>query len=1008
MRATNKQLTLLSETERLALYALPDFDPNQRLEYLTLTDAEQQLMYSRHDLSGKIYCALQMGYFKAKQLFFRFSWEETVSEDVTFIGQHYFSEQALELHPITKHEHYVQCHAIADLFGYQLWSKHFKPLVHQKIQQIILRDINPQFIMIELLSFFNEKKIIRPRYTTLQMIISEILNKERQRLKNLLNLTLDDSSRSALQKLLLEENTLSGLAALKQDAKDFKLRMITTERQKLATIRPLYYLAKTVLPQLQLSKQNIHYYASLIHYYTIYDLRERLQPEQTYLYLLCYLWLRYQQINDNLVDAFCHCLKQFEEETKEKADEKFQQYILSQQSDLLMMKRLAQFYVDEHLSDQLTFGAVRQQVFAIVPKDELQNKVGHAHEKPIRKIDFQWEMVDLCMHRFKNYLRPLAMDIDFTCATPNNPWLITLQQFRDFFSDQKKLDKKRISKCTEGTVPKRLKPYLLEMHSEKITPRAERYEFWVYRQLKKRFKAGELYLEDSIHHRSLNQELVSLAEKEALLQQLDIPAFRRPIDQQINQLFSQLNELWLTLNRNLKQGKLTHLRYDPIKKTLHRQRFKEYKEEPQHHFYAQLPLRDITDVLQFVNERCDFLSAFTHIQPRYAKEPAEKNSLIAAIIAQGMNHGNLNMAAISDIPYDRLQDAYQSRIRLSTLKAANDIISNDIAQMPIFPFYSLDFLVLYGGVDGQKYEVENPTLKARYSKKYFKKGRGVVAYTLLANHIPLQVQLIGAHEHESYFAFDIWHNNSTEVMPDVITGDMHCVNKANFAIMHWFGGKLFPRFTDINAERKHIYSACNPAEYDGFLIQPVDQLNRQLIEEEWPNLQRIIATLGLKEMTQSTLVRKLCTYTPANRTRQALFEFDKLIRSIHTLNYLLDPKISRDTHWSQNRVESYHQLRGAIAQAYGKKQLLGRTDLALEVSNQCGRLIANAIIHYNSAILSKLRDKLEAEWNQKGLALLRKISPVAWQHIHFQGHFMFAEEHIIDLDEIIKQLKLGA
>ena len=142
--------------------------------------------------------------------------------------------------------------------------------------------------------------------------------------------------------------------------------------------------------------------------------------------------------------------------------------------------------------------------------------------------------------------------------------------------------------------------------------------------------------------------------------------------------------------------------------------------------------------------------------------------------------------------------------------------------------------------------------------------------------------------------------------------------------------------------------------------------------------------------------------------KDEIFEFDKLIRSIHTLKYMLDPSIQSNTHRSQNRVESYHQLRGAIAQAYGKKQLLGRTDLALEVSNQCGRLIANAIIHYNSAILSKLRDKLEAEWNQKGLALLRKISPVAWQHIHFQGHFMFAEEHIIDLDEIIKQLKLGA
>ena len=48
-----------------------------------------------------------------------------------------------------------------------------------------------------------------------------------------------------------------------------------------------------------------------------------------------------------------------------------------------------------------------------------------------------------------------------------------------------------------------------------------------------------------------------------------------------------------------------------------------------------------------------------------------------------------------------------------------------------------------------------PTIKARYSRKYFGKGKGVVAYTLLANHVPLETELIGANEHESHYVFDI-------------------------------------------------------------------------------------------------------------------------------------------------------------------------------------------------------------------------------------------------------------
>jgi hypothetical protein len=67
------------------------------------------------------------------------------------------------------------------------------------------------------------------------------------------------------------------------------------------------------------SQQNLNYYANLAHYYTIYDLR-RMKPEQVHLYLLCYAWKRYRQLNDNLIDALCYHMKQLEDETKEKAE----------------------------------------------------------------------------------------------------------------------------------------------------------------------------------------------------------------------------------------------------------------------------------------------------------------------------------------------------------------------------------------------------------------------------------------------------------------------------------------------------------------------------------------------------------------------------------------------------------------------------------------------------------------------------------------------------------------
>ena len=139
-----------------------------------------------------------------------------------------------------------------------------------------------------------------------------------------------------------------------------------------------------------------------------------------------------------------------------------------------------------------------------------------------------------------------------------------------------------------------------------------------------------------------------------------------------------------------------------------------------------------------------------------------------------------------------------------------------------------------------------------------------------------------------------------------------------------------------------------------------------------------------------------------------MFEFDKLIRSIYTLRYLRDPQLERNVHRSHNRIESYHQLRSTIAQVGGKKELTGRTDIEIEISNQCARLIANTIIYYNSAILSRLLTKCETTGSEKTLTLLKKISPAAWRHIHLNGHYTFhGDGQVIDLDAIVAGLELG-
>ena len=76
--------------------------------------------------------------------------------------QEYFPEQFFHPDSITKHQYYAQCHVIASHFSYRMWSKEFEPLLIDKAAQILRRDVSPQFIVIELLAFMQEKKIMRP------------------------------------------------------------------------------------------------------------------------------------------------------------------------------------------------------------------------------------------------------------------------------------------------------------------------------------------------------------------------------------------------------------------------------------------------------------------------------------------------------------------------------------------------------------------------------------------------------------------------------------------------------------------------------------------------------------------------------------------------------------------------------------------------------------------------------------------------------------------------------
>lgn len=167
----SERLAVLNNAEQEALYGLPDFDDAQRLEFLALDESELTLACSRQGLHAQIYCILQIAYFKAKHLFFRFGWDD-VKDDCNFVLSRYFHGESLPDKLPSKHERYAQRNKICALYDYQPWSSALASQLQLQAAHIVHRDVTPGFVATELIIWLNEHKIIRPGYTTLQELVS--------------------------------------------------------------------------------------------------------------------------------------------------------------------------------------------------------------------------------------------------------------------------------------------------------------------------------------------------------------------------------------------------------------------------------------------------------------------------------------------------------------------------------------------------------------------------------------------------------------------------------------------------------------------------------------------------------------------------------------------------------------------------------------------------------------------------------------------------------------------
>jgi TnpA family transposase len=744
-------------------------------------------------------------------------------------------------------------------------------------------------------------------------------------------------------------------------------------------------------------------------YYTVQKLQQ-LPAGMVRLYLLCFLLQRYQKINDNLVNALIYHVRKVNTTAKACMEQQVLAFQREGNDSIERIGQILSLFLDPSIADSVSFGEIKRHAFGILEPDKFKRATQYIGAQVFDTAAIEWEFVASLAPSFKQHLRPLLLRLPFGGHSEDDSLVEAVAFLRGCFDKGKSLTRYRFEQIPKAFIPQGVKSYLYEKDKDgnrRIHP--DNYEFLVYRLLRNRLEAGDIYVSDSLRFRSFDEDLIPKEtwkrDKERILQDIDAPLLSRPMAEVLKDMEQELEANYDEVNRRILSGENPHVKLSKKKNgeitwTLPYVSEEETVNNP---FFDEVPQIQIAPLLQFVDSRCQCLDAFTHILQRYVKTPLDRHAVVACLIAYGTNIGLGKMGAISDMSYQTLFTAANNFLRPETVREGNDQVSNATAKLPIFRHYHIDDMI-HSSSDGQKFETQIHTLRSRYSPKYFGLKKGITNYTGVANHVPFNARIIGANESESHYVYDILANNTTDIRPNAHSTDTHGTNEVNFAILAAFGYQFAPRYRDIRDKMDTLYGFKHPSKYDEeFLLKPSSKANTQLILAEEDNIKHIFASLAKKVTSQSVVIGKLSSYARKNRTKKALWELDNLHRSRYLLNYVDSLRLRRSVQRALNRGESYHKLVRAVAYANGGR-LRVRTDLEQQLWSECSRFLANCVIYYNACILSELLEYAGREKDFELADRIKRISPVSWKQVNFYGEYTFRDiGDVIDLEQMINQ-----
>ena len=510
------------------------------------------------------------------------------------------------------------------------------------------------------------------------------------------------------------------------------------------------------------------------------------------------------------------------------------------------------------------------------------------------------------------------------------------------------------------------------------------YELCALSELKNALRAGDVWVPGSHQFKDFEEYLLPPARFAALRDAGDLPAVIAPAGERyLHDRLALLSTQLHDVDRLAAAGALPDtdladelLKVKPLTKSV-----PEEAERLEEAIDGIVPHLKITDLLLEVDRWTDFTRHFTHLR---AETPAQDRALLLTVIlADAINLGLTKMAeACPGATVSRLDTLRAWHIRDETYAQGLAELVNTQHRAPCAAYWGAGTT---SSSDGQHFKVggqgeHTGSVNLRYGTE-----PGVTFYTHISDqYAPFHTKVITATVRDATHVLDglLYHESDLRIEEHYT--DTHGFTDHLFALCHALGFRFAPRIRDLADKR--LYVPDHPRSYPALASVIGGKINTRLILAQWPEIQRLVASLQQGTVTASLMLRKLASYPRQNSLALALRALGRIERTLFTLDWVRDPALRQQVTAGLNKGEAKNSVARAVCfNRLG--EIRDRTDDQQRYRASGLNLVIAAIILWNTVYLERAVTALRQHGQVIDEGLLAHVAPVHWNHINLTGDY---------------------